>query len=139
MLDVSSFQRYSSIHLFSDPPENLLITPSANGVVRVREGSNLTLICYSNGSPKPTFSWTRIRQFYREKLTENQVKSSIHFPYIDKTQADQYECAAVNIRGKRTAVVIMDVLCMYLFYHFNISSTFGRIFIYIFLDSHFLC
>ena len=27
--------------------------------------------------------------------------------------ADQYECAASNVRGKRTAVVIMDVLCTY--------------------------
>lgn len=96
---------------FVDPPENVMIRPSSNGVVRVNEGGNLTLACYASGSPNPTYSWTRIRRFYREKLTENDMDSSYHFPYIDKSQADQYECAAINIRGRRTAVVIMDVLC----------------------------
>jgi len=92
------------------PPENVIIVPSSNGVVRVSEGGNLTLQCQARGFPTPTYSWTRIRQFYREKLTENEVKSSIYFPYIYKNMADQYECAASNVRGKRTAVVIMDVL-----------------------------
>ena len=78
------------------------------------EGGNLTLECYARGSPNPTFSWTRIRRLYREKITENEVKSSVYFPYIYKDMADQYECAAANVRGKRTAVVILDVLCMYL-------------------------
>ena len=98
---------------FSDRPENVIIRPSANGVVRVSEGGNLTLQCYARGSPEPTYSWTRVRQLYREKITENEVKSSVYFPYIYKNMADKYECEATNVQGRTAASVILDVLCTY--------------------------
>ena len=98
---------------YADPPENVAIIPSANGVVRIHEGRNLTLKCHADGVPKPTYEWTRIRLLYREKLSSKSQRSSYFFKRVDKTHADEYECAANNIHGRKVATVVLDVMCEY--------------------------
>eukprot|EP00794_Sanderia_malayensis_P013958 gene13958-15414_t len=90
-------------------PENIQIIPSSSGVATVQQNSNITLLCLSDGHPSPTFSWTRIRRDYREKLTENSLTSKWIIRHINRWHADNYECAATNIIGRKALNVYLDV------------------------------
>ena len=83
-----------------------------NGVVSLREGGNATLQCRARGQPAPKIAWIRIRTGYREEMKP--VSANLEFKNIGKLHADNYECVATNIYGKKSLSVFLDVQCKYI-------------------------
>lgn len=106
---------------FADIPE-LLITfePSMS----IHEGSSLRLCCISNNSlPNETITWFNTKVGRQDR--PNPTTACIHFVKVSRNYSGIYTCKAEQDGQRFTANIPLDVLRMFYFWFYTVSSING--------------
>lgn len=78
----------------------------------IEAGSDLTLICYASGDPKPTITWTKDSVSVKEFNASGHL---LHLVNAHRKNAGSYRCTASNGYGNNvTSVSIVSIKCKYL-------------------------
>ena len=98
---------YTNIHviycvIYSDPPENISITPRLLQVVENEMPDRIE--CQGWGNPPPKYKWLH----NNELITTSQ---QLNLGPLERGRAGQYDCVATNKHGDITASTTVDVLC----------------------------
>ena len=101
-LDVEYIYIKCIFYIFSDPPENISVTPKVVQVIENEMPDKLE--CKGWGYPEPTYQW-----HHKDELVS--TSSVLNLGPIDRFRAGNYSCTAQNRHGKLITSAKLDVLC----------------------------